>query len=238
MGNYPKTEGECSADDCTKVPFRRGLCTTHYSRMQKHGNLTTVLKPGKPRELAACSVDGCETDAVARDLCAKHYQRWAKFGDPLIVKLDREISDVDRFWSKVNKDGPVPEHAPHLGQCWVWTGGLADGYGAFSIKNRQYKAHILSYTWAKGEIAEGQERDHLCRNRACVNPDHLEAVTHWTNVARGISPHGTNAVKTHCPQGHPYDEANTYYYREQRHCRECARRRTREWWQAGKRRTI
>ena len=224
-------EPVCSVEGCDiGGKLRRGWCATHYSRWKRTGDVATVRKPGKPRRLTTCSVDGCETDAIARQLCQKHWIRWRKFGDPLIVKLDREISDVDRFWRWVNKDGPIPGHRPELGRCWVWTGGLADGYGVFSIKNRQHKAHILSYTWAKGEIPEGYERDHLCRNPPCVNPDHLEAVTGPENMLRGMSPWAKNARKTHCPQGHPYDEENTYHYRGERHCRECARQRNRGWY--------
>jgi HNH endonuclease len=171
-----------------------------------------------------CTIEDCGKKHLARGWCGKHYQRWKKYGDPLFVVLDREQTVEERFWSKVNKDGPVPEHRPELGQCWVWTAGLVEGYGAFSIDNHQHKAHILSYTWAKGEIPEDWERDHLCRNRACVRPDHLEAVTHWINVARGISPHGVNAAKTHCPQGHEYTPENTRINNKgQRVCIMCAR---------------
>jgi hypothetical protein len=223
---------ECLVGDCHKKLFRRGYCSMHYSRLQRYGDLNAIHKPGFARRLGACSVNDCDEDAVARDLCNKHYQRWAKFGDPLITKLDRERTVEERFWPRVNKNGPVPSHRPELGPCWVWTGGTADGYGVFWLDGRLRKAHIVSYTWAKGEIPADRERDHLCRNRPCVNPDHLEAVDHWTNVARGISPHGQNAVKTHCPADHEYTPENTYIIpgTGARVCRECARRRNREWW--------
>lgn len=221
----------CSAvEDCKKPAFRHGWCSMHYSRWKRYGDFTTVNKPGSPRRLGECSVDDCSKEAIARDYCNKHYTRWSKFGDPLIVKLDREQSIEERFWSKVNKNGPIPDYAPHLGPCWIWTKGLADGYGAFSIDNVQHKAHVLSYTWIKGEIPEGWERDHLCRVRACVNPDHLEAVTHRVNVARGVSPHGRNIIKTHCPQGHEYSTENTYRYNGGRYCRECNRQACLDWY--------
>jgi hypothetical protein len=230
MGKYPKTEGKCSADDdCPKVPFRRGLCTTHYSRWKTHGDFTTVLKPGKPRQLGECLMDDCPRDAVARDLCGKHWQRWRKWGDPTVTKLDRDRTVEERFWEKVDKDGPVPDYRPELGPCWVWTASTMEGYGSFWIDGKSIGAHRMTYGWFVGEVPEGHEIDHLCRVRHCVNPAHLEAVTHWTNVVRGVSPWGLNAVKTHCPQGHEYDEENAYIYDGERHCRICSRERTNEW---------
>jgi HNH endonuclease len=220
----------CAVEGCKKPVFRRNWCSMHYSRWQRYGDLAVVHKPGSPRQLGKCLIDDCHKDAIARNLCSKHYTRWSKFGDPLIVKLDREQTIEERFWSKVNKNGPIPEYAPHLGPCWIWTAGLADGYGAFSIGNKQHKAHILSYTWAKGEIPEGWERDHLCRVPACVNPDHLEAVAPRINKIRGFGFGGINARKTHCPQDHPYDEENTYINpKGQRICRKCQSRRMHEW---------
>ena len=223
------TEGECRADDCRKASFRRGLCTTHYSRWKTHGDLTTVLKPGKPRSLTKCLVDDCVRNAVARDLCGKHYQRWAKFGDPLTTKLDRERTPEERFWAKVDKNGPISGYAPHLGPCWVWTESLREGYGSFKLDGRQVDAHCVAYRWIVGEVADGCELDHLCRVRRCCNPAHLEPVSHLINVHRGISPWAVNAAKTHCPQKHKYTEDNTYLYKGERHCRTCARERTREW---------
>lgn len=182
--------------------------------------------------MSICEVEDCGRTTIARGFCTKHYQRWKKFGSPLIVLRDREITTEERFWVKVDKNGPVPSYAPHLGSCWIWTAALAEGYGVFSVENRQRRAHILAWMWAKGEIPEGCELDHLCRVRRCVRPDHLEAVTHWVNVARGVSPHGYNIRKTHCPQGHLYDEENTYLGpRGQRICRKCQSRRCREWYQ-------
>jgi len=183
-----QTDGICKIEGCEKQRFRREMCSMHYSRLQRYGDLEAVHKPGEPRSLGACSVGGCGRSAVARDLCGKHYQRWKKSGDPLIVKLDRNRTDQERFWSFVNKEGPEPACRPGLGSCWLWTGGTSDGYGMFSMGGRNVHAHIVSFTWARGEIPAGWERDHLCRVRHCVRPEHMEAVPHQVNVQRGVSP--------------------------------------------------
>jgi len=83
--------------------------------------------------------------------------------------------------------------------CWVWTGALSsDGYGIFRMGDKLYRAHRASYILHKGEIPDGLHIDHLCRNKVCVNPEHLEAVTQKVNNARAA------AAKTHCPRGHNY----------------------------------
>ena len=214
----------CKVQGCDSPVRGRGYCSKHYQRWRTHGDPTKVLPPRGRHVKPTCSVDDCDREALARELCGLHYQRWTKFGDPLLSIQGRDRTEEDRFWVQVDKDGPIPTGRPNLGQCWLWTGGLTNGYGAFHLDGRQTKAHIASFTWAHGEIEEGQERDHLCRNRACVRPTHLEAVTHWTNVARGISPHGENAVKTHCKHGHPFDAGNTYIRSDgARACRVCMR---------------
>ena len=113
--------------------------------------------------------------------------------------------------------------------CWFWEGWLNNGYGGYTTPDsKNHKAHRFAYEMCVGEIPEGLELDHLCRERSCVNPDHLEPVTHRENSLRGKGVAAVNASRTHSPQGHPYSVENTFLYRNTRYCRECGRRRTRE----------
>ena len=110
--------------------------------------------------------------------------------------------------------------------CWVWDGRKDHkGYGKLYDQGKVVFAHVKNYRETIGEIPDGLELDHLCRQRDCVNPHHLEPVTHQENCRRGNN--GINSsTKTHCPQGHPYDEANTYHPpggRAHRTCRICRR---------------
>lgn len=97
--------------------------------------------------------------------------------------------------------------------CLEWTGSQnGHGYGQIKVGGRPEKVHRLMYQLWVGEIPEGLSIDHLCRNRICAAPDHLEAVTLSENTRRQLESIGHhNAKKTHCPQGHPYDEENTRY---------------------------
>lgn len=122
----------------------------------------------------------------------------------------------ERFWAKVNKTDT----------CWLWTAcTFSNGYGKFAIRHNYSRgAHRVAYELSRGPIPSGLSLDHLCRVTLCVRPDHLEAVTHRVNVLRGTSPSAISAVKTHCPQGHEYTEANTYRDKKgKRACRTCAR---------------
>jgi hypothetical protein len=109
--------------------------------------------------------------------------------------------------------------------CWMWGGYLnEDGYGQFSISRRMLKAHRVAYELFSGKIPPNLQIDHLCRNRSCVNPAHLEPVTSIENTRRGNSAL-TRSKKTHCPAGHPYDGDNLYRSPNgwSRQCKTCIR---------------
>jgi len=126
---------------------------------------------------------------------------------------------LERFWAKVDLNGPLWDSTP----CWPWAAGLVDGYGKFWVNGRHVRAHRFAYETYVGPIPEGMELDHLCRNRACVNWEHMEVVVHQVNILRGIAPSALNAAKTHCPEGHPLDGLNTLIWGGKRRCRTCHR---------------
>jgi hypothetical protein len=143
-----------------------------------------------------------------------------------MFKRTRPIAE--RFWEKVDKTG----------DCWLWTGSTNHGYGQFYVKGKSSpaRAHRVAYELTTGLIPEGMELDHLCHNRdascpggftcphrACVNPAHLEPVTHRVNGLRGRSVAAGHAAKTHCPQGHEYTLENTRRANGRRQCRACCR---------------
>jgi hypothetical protein len=92
----------------------------------------------------------------------------------------------ERFWSKVNRNGPIPDARPDLGKCWIWNAPPTFyGYGQFNLNGSPRRAHVLSYELLVGPVPEGLELDHLCLVKICVRPAHLEPVTHLENVLRG-----------------------------------------------------
>lgn len=122
-----------------------------------------------------CSVETCSSPTQARGLCWRHYARArragrhaqdARFGDP-----------ATRFANKVRHGGPDG--------CHEWIGALStNGYGMFWFERRQVAAHRWIFERLVGVVPDGLELDHLCHNRACVNLDHLEPVTHAENLRR------------------------------------------------------
>lgn len=110
-----------------------------------------------------------------------------------------------------------------VGTCWTFTGAASPtGYGFIRHEGRNLYVHRVVYEAMVTEIPEGLQLDHLCRNRSCVNPAHLEPVTPRINTLRGKSIQASNARKTHCPAGHEYSAANTYTSPgRRRSCRTC-----------------
>jgi hypothetical protein len=123
---------------------------------------------------------------------------------------------VGSFWLRVDQSG----------ECWEWTGyRTRRGYGQVSWRNRIWRVHRLAFEFARGPIPPGLTIDHLCRNRACCNPGHMEPATNRENVLRGNGAAAVNSRKTHCYRGHPFDDTNTRHLRNgDRACRICRRR--------------
>jgi hypothetical protein len=95
--------------------------------------------------------------------------------------------------------------------CWMWQGKSNNkGYPYIRSGGKVLLPYRVLYEHAVGPIPEGFEMDHLCRTPMCVNPQHVEPVTHRENMRRSVGPMGINARKTHCKYGHPFDEVNTY----------------------------
>lgn len=115
--------------------------------------------------------------------------------------------------------------------CWLWHGAIGGtGYAHARIDGRTQPVHRVIYELLVGPIPSGLQIDHLCRVRHCVNPDHLEPVTHAENWRRGEggAPQ-QQAAMTHCMYGHPLDEANTYRYHGHRQCRACKKLRSQQY---------
>lgn len=150
----------------------------------------------------------CGATAIARGLCNPHYKRAARRGS-LPPRIDPETERRRKFWSQVEK---TPT-------CWFWRGSLTThGYGQFGhgIRGLTTRAHRLAWVWENGPLVAELSLDHLCRNRNCVRPDHLEAVTNRVNVLRGIGPTALNARKDQCKRhGIPYIDGPS--------CRRCVK---------------
>src|ERR1700677_3288093 len=122
-----------------------------------------------------CAVEECDRVVLARGMCGKHYQRWRRWGDVhKSIQGQRPLVPIaDRIWPKVDKCGPVPEFAPHLGRCWVWTGARSSGgyghVGAGGSGAPMVLVHRWVYEQATAPIPPGTEMDHLCRVRHCCN---------------------------------------------------------------------
>lgn len=121
----------------------------------------------------------------------------------------------------------VPE--PNTG-CWLWMRGACRGYGVLKSNGVNRGAHSVSYEMLRGPIPDGLELDHLCRQPLCVNPDHLEPVTHAVNMSRGAI-----ANKTHCKRGHPLSGEHVITYAgktpRKRCCIVCHRMHRSAWWE-------
>lgn len=162
-----------------------------------------------------CTIDGCEKQLRCQGWCEMHYSRWRRNGSPHIAstRAPKRPPAVERWRARIEQraDG-----------CWEWTASrYSNGYGRFRepITRRQCLAHRWGYEQFIGPVPDDLELDHLCRNKACVNPDHLEPVTHAENVRRWQI---TLVKPTHCRNGHEYTSDNCLWHASVRRCRTCS----------------
>lgn len=130
-------------------------------------------------------------------------------------KRNEPRAPADRFWEKVS--------GGHVVGCWNWTGATNSGYGNFNLGHGTWvAAHRFSYEHLIGDVPQHLELDHLCRNRACVNPWHLEPVTHAVNMQRSMAPSSVTARTGICRRGHVHAQVGLYVSPDgRRFCRGC-----------------
>lgn len=175
----------CSIEGCHRASRKRTWCTTHYNRWRAHGD--PHYKVVTPEN---CTLEGCGNPHKARGYCNAHWIRFRKYGSPTGSHVPKTVSErMEEYTLK----GPG---------CWIWQAQVDwTGYGKLSLggrSGRPYQAHRIAYEMANGPIPDGLFIDHICHNRACVNPSHLRLATNKQNME---NPSGLRSDNTSGYQG-------------------------------------
>lgn len=174
----------CSLEACGKKHSARGLCVSHYNAARLRGDFETT--PRTPTR-TACAFEGCAKKHLAGGFCAGH-RRQFQSGKPLRDLRESGLSVEDRFRTYVDTSG----------DCHEWMGARFEkGYGNFNLPAGAISAHRFAFEMANGQIPKGLEVDHICLNRACVNPDHLRLATRKQNMENraGVLPSSQTGIR-------------------------------------------
>lgn len=181
-------------------------------RLQPSGDMA-ITEWSDDMTKRTCSVPDCTNPSESRGLCNKHYIRLRTKGttEPRRIPTLRE-----RFYAHVDTNGPIPSHVPELGPCHVWTASLdSKGYGQIRDKGRTLRAHKVAWELAGLTTLPGQELDHLCHRRHCVNVAHLQAGTHKQNQENRAGAQRNNASSRF--RGVSYDKRRGKWYARAQH---------------------
>lgn len=164
----------CSVEGCERKSEARELCNMHYIRFMKHGDVGTAT-PRLVRSVSGeCSFKRCGRKHHAGGYCVTHYRQFKQGAGLRPIK------------SRLTPGAPLEARLAYLtvkgDGCWEWKGWKRAGYGVLYANGRKRSAHRVAYELEHGDIPDGMEIDHMCRNRGCVRVDHLQAVSRSLNA--------------------------------------------------------
>lgn len=215
----------CEFPSCGRPFYANGLCRSHYDR-QWHGKELVPLRPYRPKGdgKSICSFPQCGRKMKGNRLCSGHWKQVSegKTLTPLYATQRPKGTPPRLEFDEI----PCPRSDLN-GPCKIFRGHKTNGYGQTTANGKKH-VPVHRYVWeqANGPIPDKMDIDHQCRNRACINVDHLRVVTRQVNITENIvgAAWQKQKAKTHCHRGHEFTEENTLIDRGHRICKACKKK--------------